>query len=103
MFGGKIEYNWKILNLNLIKPLVSEKNYETVYYVAGLSALVSVLGLFYKPLKLVAVPLNHMKDIKATSKVKAPNLQNRALSISSIDDQKSLVIKVKKNHLRIKS
>ena len=85
------------------KPLVSEKNYETVYYVAGLSALVSVLGLFYKPLKLVAVPLNREKDIKDTSKIKPPKLHNRALSISSIEDQKSLVIKVKKNHLRIKS
>ena len=75
--------------------MVVGKNYKTISFLTGLSALVSVLGLFYKPLKLVAVPLNHEKDIKATSKENAPNLQNRALSISSIDDQNSLVIKVK--------
>ena len=67
---------------------------------AGLSALVSVLGLFYKPLKLVAVPLNSEEDNNATTQLKAQKQQNRALSISSIDDQKSLVIKVK-NQLRV--
>ena len=48
----------------------------------------------------MAVPLNPEKDINPTAQVKAQKQQNRALSISSIDDQKSLVIKVK-NQLRV--
>ena len=80
--------------------MVVGKNYKTISFLTGLSALVSVLGLFYKPLKLVAVPLNPEKDINATSQVKAQKQQNRALSISSIDDQKSLVVKVI-NQLRV--
>ena len=46
--------------------VVVGKNYKTISFLTGLSALVSVLGLFYKPLKLVAVPLNPEKDINAT-------------------------------------
>ena len=48
----------------------------------------------------MAVPVNPETDISATARVKAQKQQNRALSISSIDDQKSLVIKVK-NQLRV--
>ena len=67
------------LKLKLISTetynVVVGKNYKTISFLTGLSALVSVLGLFYKPLKLVAVPLNPEKDINATAQEKAQKQQ----------------------------
>ena len=42
----------------------------------------------------MAVPLNHTEETEDQKNIKTVNLTGRALSISSIDDKNSLVIKV---------
>ena len=56
--------------------------------------MVSILACLYKPLKLVAVPMDHKGEIQDKTSATFPNTTNRKMSLSSIDGHDSLGIKV---------
>ena len=56
--------------------------------------MVSILACLYKPLKLVAVPMDHKGEIQDKISATFPSTTNRKMSLSSIDGHDSLGIKV---------